>query len=299
MNKILSLYFPLFLLGFISCKDVKELPKTEIDTWQLGWRMVLNSMNENHELASLQLDSLMAENEDTSSDFLGTGLESKHALGKTDEVLIIISRLDSFQKTQLCKKDFFTSFEICKDYKGELVENPDLQIELIKMYINDQYVRSNLMEDMLNKYGLKEKEVIIDSFGVATDERNRNQLEKIIQEFGFPTLKMVGKDAMDGVFYIIQHADGNKEWQAMQLSHIKKAVDNGDLEAVDYAYLYDRIKVNSGEPQLYGTQFSKVDPINRIVEFAPIEDEENVDKRRREMAMMPIDMYKKLVLNAF
>ena len=74
MNKILSLYFPLFLLGFISCKDVKELPKTEIDTWQLGWRMVLNSMNENHELASLQLDSLMAENEDISSDFLGTGL---------------------------------------------------------------------------------------------------------------------------------------------------------------------------------------------------------------------------------
>jgi hypothetical protein len=80
-----------------------------------------------------------------------------------------------------------SSYEICKEYSIEKVENEELQIELIKMYINDQYVRSNLMTDLLSKYNLLKSEVIIDSFGVNTDERNRERLKEIIKENGFPT----------------------------------------------------------------------------------------------------------------
>ncbi len=49
------------------------------------------------------------------------------------------------------------------------------------------------------------------------------------------------------MFFIIQHSDGDKEWQKSQLPNIERAVENGDLEGQKYAYLYDRIKINSGE----------------------------------------------------
>lgn len=140
-----------------------------------------------------------------------------------------------------------SNFEICKKYSVEIVENEKLQLELIKMYVNDQYVRSNLMTDILQKYNLSKDQVIIDSNGINTDERNRERLKEIIDKYGFPTKKMVGKDAMNGVFFMIQHADGENAWQKSQLTNIKNAVKMGDLDSQSYAYLYDRIKINSGE----------------------------------------------------
>jgi hypothetical protein len=101
---------------------------------------------------------------------------------------------------------------------------------------------------------------------------------------------------MYGVFLMLQHSDGDKEWQKSQLPNIEKAVKKGDLQGQSYAYLYDRIKINSGEKQLYGSQFSKVDPVIKSVELAETEDLENLDNRRREMGMMPIEMYKRLML---
>ena len=121
------------------------------------------------------------------------------------------------------------------------------------MRIKDQYARSNLLTDLLEKYKLEKSEVILDSYATNTDEINRERLKEIIKEYGFPTKKLVGKDAMEGIFLVIQHADMDKAWQATQLPNIKNAVDKGDIHAQDYAYLYDRIKVNAGEKQLYGT----------------------------------------------
>ena len=39
-----------------------------------------------------------------------------------------------------------------------------------------------------------------------------------------------------------------------------------------------------------------VDPINKIVELADTEDLDNLDKRRMEIGMMPIQMYKEFML---
>jgi hypothetical protein len=134
---------------------------------------------------------------------------------------------------------------------------------------------------------------------IIVDERNRNRLKEIFKEIGFPTRKLVGKEAMNGIFLIIQHADNDKEWQKSQLKNIKKAVEKGDIPGQSYAYLYDRIKVNSGEKQLYGTQFKKVNRAEKIVELADTEDIVNLDERRMKMGMMPIDMYKAFMLKGF
>jgi D-alanyl-D-alanine carboxypeptidase len=110
------------------------------------------------------------------------------------------------------------------------------------------------------------------------------------------TRKLVGKDAMQGVFIMILHSDGDKEWQKSQLTNIERAVKNGDMDGQSYAYQYDRIQINSGKKQLYGTQCANVDTIKKTVELAPTEDMENLDDRRRKVGMMPIEMYKEFML---
>jgi len=56
---------------------------------------------------------------------------------------------------------------------------------------------------------------------------------------------------------------------------------------------------NSGEMQLYGTQFSHVNPINKAVSLFDTERIDSLDYRRMEVGMMPLEMYKnyKLKLN--
>ncbi|MBK9581067.1 MAG: hypothetical protein IPO48_03810 [Saprospiraceae bacterium] len=294
-NKIL-IHVIFGLISFTSCEHGKSQKMTDVEIWQLGWRMIGSSMDENFELANIQFDTILKNSKTIDSKYLITGLEVKKEIGKDEEIIEILSSQPIEMLQEICKKQVLSNFEICKKYSVEIVENEKLQLELIKMYVNDQYVRSNLMTDILQKYNLSKDQVIIDSNGINTDERNRERLKEIIAKYGFPTKKMVGKDAMNGVFFMIQHADGENAWQKSQLTNIKNAVKMGDLDSQSYAYLYDRIKINSGEKQLYGTQFANVDAVNNIVELDKTEDIDNLDKRRMEIGMMPIEMYKKLML---
>ena len=294
-NKIL-IHVIFGLISFTSCEHGKSQKMTDVEIWQLGWRMIGSSMDENFELANIQFDTILKNSKTIDSKYLITGLEVKKEIGKDEEIIEILSSQPIEMLQEICKKQVLSNFEICKKYSVEIVENEKLQLELIKMYVNDQYVRSNLMTDILQKYNLSKDQVIIDSNGINTDERNRERLKEIIDKYGFPTKKMVGKDAMNGVFFMIQHADGENAWQKSQLTNIKNAVKMGDLDSQSYAYLYDRIKINSGEKQLYGTQFANVDAVNNIVELDKTEDIDNLDKRRMEIGMMPIEMYKKLML---
>lgn len=296
MTKRILIFIPIGIIFLTSCSQNTGKEKTEIEIWKLGWRMIASSMDEKYEYANLQFDTLRSIAKSIDIKFLVTGLEIKREIGADDEIIEILRVQNNEMLQEICKKRFLSEFKICKDYSIEKVDNEELKIELIKMYINDQYVRSNLMTEILDKYNLNKNEVVIDTFGMNTDERNRERLKEIIAEHGFPTKKLVGKDAMDGIFLIIQHSDDDKEWQKSQLPNVKKAVYKGEMDSQDYAYLYDRIKLNGDEKQLYGTRFSRVDPKTKTVELAPIEDIENLDKRRMEVGMMPIEMYKELML---
>jgi len=268
---------------------------SENQAWKLAWRMITSSMDQNYELASLQFDSLRNNTKIIDAKYLVTGLEAKNKIGKVDEVAIIINAQEEELLQEICGKPFISNFEPCTKYLDEKVGNRALQLKLIKMFVDDQAVRGNLMQNLILKYSIDSTE-IAQFGGNRVDEENRTRLKEIFEEYGFPTRKLVGKDAMQGIFLMIQHSDGDKEWQKSQLTNIEKAVKKGDMDGQSYAYLYDRIKINSGEKQLYGTQFSKVDPINKTVELAKTEDLENLDRRRMEMGMMPIEMYKNFML---
>jgi hypothetical protein len=291
----------LICIGFtVTFCSRQESTVSTIESWQLGWRLIQSSWNDDLVLAEQQFDSLLNSDETVDYKFLITGLGVLHDLGKEQKLIAILNKQNDEILSELCESDLISSNpsynDFCTDLENSKIQYPDLQNEIIKMYIDDQAVRGNIMNDIIERYNLHGYE-ITDSDGVAVDSKNRERLKQIFEEYGFPTRAMVGKDAMHGMFIMIQHSDGDKEWQKSQLSNIEKAVKAGDMDGQSYAYLYDRIKINNGEKQLYGTQFSNVDPVDKTVTLAETEDIDNLDFRRMEVGMMPIEMYKRLMLD--
>jgi hypothetical protein len=79
------------------------------------------------------------------------------------------------------------------------------------------------------------------------------------------------------------------EYQADLLPLLREASERGDARLGHLAYLEDRVRVNAGLPQLYGTQFRST--IDGRRELYPIEDEARVDERRARMGMGPLADY--------
>lgn len=283
------------LLFLSSCKEQAASQLTEEEVWKLGWRLIESSEDEELDIAQLQFDSLLENSNAIERKFLITGLKIKSKLNKDKEIIEILKLQNNEMLRKLCTYDELKNIAPCGGLSEEKVENKKLQLELIEMYVNDQATRGNVMEDIIKKYEIP-KNRITQEGGIEVDKQNRSRLKEIFQEFGFPTKQLVGKDGMYGIFLMLQHSDGDKEWQKSQFSNIESAVKNGDLEGQSYAYLYDRIKINEGSKQLYGSQFSNVDPIAKTVQLADTEDLANLDTRRRKMGMMPIEMYKRFML---
>ncbi len=285
----------IFLVILNSCKASLGQDSEAFYQWKLGWRMISSAMDEDYLSCNTKFDSLLNISKDLEMKFIVTGLDAKSKLGLHNEMEHILTNQSDEMLIEICTKPYLKEFEQCKHYSIEVVSNKELQLELIKIFINDQASRSNIMWDMIEKFDIDTSTVDLDGM-TYTDEIGRMRIKEIFDQYGFPTRKLVGKDAMNGVFCVIQHADGDIEWQRSQLDNVKKAVDTGDLSQDKYAYLYDRIKVNNGEKQLYGTQFANVDFKNKTVELKPTEDIENLEGRRMEIGMMPIDMYKQGML---
>lgn len=71
----------------------------------------------------------------------------------------------------------------------------------------------------------------------------------------------------------------------MELELVKNKVS-----PVDYAYLVDRVKVNSGELQVYGTQFDlNAERSTHIPR--PVVDPANLNVRREKMGLGTIESY--------
>lgn len=80
-------------------------------------------------------------------------------------------------------------------------------------------------------------------------------LDKIIDEIGYPTINKVGQQANDATWLIIQHSIGKPAFMKKCLKLLENAVNEGNGNPVNLAYLTDRIAMFENKKQLYGTQF--------------------------------------------
>jgi len=106
--------------------------------------------------------------------------------------------------------------------------------------------------------------------GEETSDDRIARLKEIIDEHGWPTTDLVGKEGEDAAWLIAQHADLDPDFQQQALELLRAAVADGQASPGNLAYLEDRVAVANGEPQTYGTQI-RCGP-NGPVPATPIED---------------------------
>ena len=158
-----------------------------------------------------------------------------------------------------------------------------LRSELLTMAEKDQAVRGRINAEGETP-GLLEEESRI-------DVRNTARMKLIVDEFGWPTRSMVGKDGAWATWLLAMHADHDTEFQRRCLDLMKAALKRDEVSAVHVAYLTDRVRTREGKPQVYGTQYGVIDGVRR---YFPIEDLEHVEERRAEVGLPPLGKYREL-----
>ncbi|MFD1367030.1 DUF6624 domain-containing protein [Actinoplanes sichuanensis] len=111
--------------------------------------------------------------------------------------------------------------------------------------------------------------------------RNGDRLSEIIDEYGWPGPELVGPEAARRAWLIAQHADRQLHLQRRVLDLMTET----GQDRTQVAMLRDRLLVNEGHPQIYGTQIAGV--VDGVPVPWPCVDPEQMDQRRAEVGLDP------------
>jgi hypothetical protein len=153
--------------------------------------------------------------------------------------------------------------------------DPKLRAELLEMLAQDQQVRT--ADAAQADWDRVEK-------------ANTDRMRQILAAHGWPGHAMVGEDGAHAAWALIQHADLDLDLQRRGLELMRQAVDDGDADPGDLAYLVDRVRVAEHRPQVYGTQWETTAD-GEWKPRTPIENEAQVDERRAAAGLKPLRDY--------
>ena len=125
---------------------------------------------------------------------------------------------------------------------------------------------------------------------VESDERASHYLENLLNEIEWVDATTFGQEASRWAFLIAQHADRNIDLQVLALERMTPFVDIGEVDKPDFAYLTDRVAINQGREQVYGSQTTGKCKDGLLIS-EPIKNIETVDVRRASMELDTLDEY--------
>jgi hypothetical protein len=165
-----------------------------------------------------------------------------------------------------------------------------LRQELLALAEQDQRNRAGI-DSVLRQYGRKSPQGDSAIARMAAgDEPVLTRAKAIIATHGWPGRKLVADDGAHAAWLIVQHAP--PQYQREVLPLLQAAVKQGDARASDAALLEDRVLIEHGKPQIYGTQL-KYPEAGGAATLEPIVDEACVDRRRAAVGLEPLADYVK------
>ncbi|VFA44066.1 DUF6624 domain-containing protein [Chryseobacterium indologenes] len=123
---------------------------------------------------------------------------------------------------------------------------------------------------------------------------NTKRVELIYNKYGYLGFDKVGEKGESQFWVIVQHSDKSVNFQNKVLRSLKKEVRKKNASPENYAFLYDRIKVNDNKKQLFGTQVE----YNQDGQATPkkgLTDTTNVDMLRKKFNLEPLKEYLNLM----
>lgn len=165
----------------------------------------------------------------------------------------------------------------CASTAPRVAFNEALRQELLRMADADQRIRTAALR-ATNFHGILE-----------VDARHLQRMKQIVRQHGWPGRSLVGEDGAHAAWLLVQHATQDPDFMNRCRGLMERAVKRGEASAKDYAFLVDRVRLQRGKAQLYGTQFIQ-DSRGRLI-LQPLKDPEDVDERRWKMGLEPLAEY--------
>ena len=121
---------------------------------------------------------------------------------------------------------------------------------------------------------------------------DKKAVARLFNKYGFLGFDKVGKEGSNHFWLIVQHCDQYPDFQKRVLKAMDREVKKGNADPSNYAYLYDRVQVNAGEKQMFGTQLTyEVETTGRAIPKIGLIDSSNVDRLRKEYHLEPLKDY--------
>lgn len=164
--------------------------------------------------------------------------------------------------------------------------NEEVKKELENIYNNDQEARI-IWKRLEKEYGSNSKEVKKHLENIKKlQKKNQIVVEKILNKYGWLSKREIGHKAYQAIWLVIQHTD--EKDIIKYYNEVEKAFKEGIISKVDYAMFYDRFLLVQGKKQIYGTQFIYDENIKKYV-LDKVEDFPNLDKRRKDIGLPPVE----------
>jgi len=172
--------------------------------------------------------------------------------------------------------------------KAEANLDKTLVATLDSIFNDDQNGRQQLKE-VEAIYGVDSKELKAHWKMISEkDSINLIKVKTILDTRGWLGADVVGEQGNTTLFLVIQHSD--IKTQERYLPMMRQAVKNGKAKGSSLALLEDRVALRQGRMQIYGSQINR-DIKTQSFYVSPLEDPDNVDKRRAEVGLQPLAEY--------
>jgi hypothetical protein len=158
--------------------------------------------------------------------------------------------------------------------------NEELKSTLVTMVEEENHLKAELASDgsLYEGYPVKIRELHLNQ---------ANELERIVETYGWPKISQVGKEGADAAWLILQHSISRPDFMKRCFPVFESAVQENEARSRHLACLTDGIRYFSREPQVYGSYFDW----NEKGQLCPwvIEDPENVNERRKKMGLNTLE----------
>ncbi len=125
-----------------------------------------------------------------------------------------------------------------------------------------------------------------------TDSTNLAAVSRILDTYGWPS--GLSDAANEAIFLVIDHSDLRTMNKYIGL--FRDAVEKGYLSMNDLVTMEDRMLMNAGMTQKYGTQaYSLVEDGKTVIYIWPVEDPDKLDTLRKSVGLSPIESYLEMV----